>query len=85
MPLTKFSPNLSLPDYLEEVLAPFSWSGVLSREFRDCVLLCLIATNRQEATASLVSSVRLVCFLNKQWVDELTSALTRFAVEGFKK
>lgn len=86
MSLTRFSDSFQLPDYLEEVLAPFSWSGILSRKFRDDVTSCLLASNRKEVTAGFIKALHNIRFLNESWIDEVTSALSRFAEEGgFKR
>lgn len=86
MSLIRFSNSFQLPDYLEEALAPFSWSGILSRKFRDDITSCLLASNRKEVTAEFVTALHRIRFLSESWVDELTSALTRFAEEGgFKR
>lgn len=82
---TKFSRSFSLPGYLEEALAPFSWSGILSDKFRTDIVLCLMASEREVVTADFVTSLRLLKFLDSEWVESLSSALTRFAGEGFRK
>lgn len=83
----KFSPSLPIPDYLEKALAPFSWSGVLSREFRSSIISALMTVpeHRMAVIADLVKAIEVLEFLNDRWKRELTQALLRFAKEGFPK
>lgn len=85
--MNKFSRNLNLPDYLESVLAPFAWSGMLSSAFKDSVLCCLIAPkeNRVEVATDFIRALRLIKFLDPVWVEDLSKAMMRFAREGFER
>lgn len=74
-----------LPDYLEEALAPFAWSGIFSADFRREIIVCIYSTEREEVTSEFIKALRHVKFLDQKWVDELSGALTRFAKEGFPK
>lgn len=78
-----FSNSLALPEYLEDALAPFSWSGILSPELRHSVILVLLASERQSAAEDFIKSIELIKFLDPLWIKHLSDALRRFAVEGF--
>jgi hypothetical protein len=80
----QFSNSFQLPDYLEQALVPFWFSGVLSNKFRDSIVSCIIAVNRKEVTEEFVKSLNLLKFLDIEWRNELSIALLRFAEEGFK-
>lgn len=73
----------NLPEYLEEALAPFAWTGVFSADFRSSIIGCIFATNREEVTQDFVATLKTLKFLDKDWTNELCDALTRFAKEGF--
>ena len=79
---TKFSRSMVLPDYLEEALAPFMWSGILSMGFKDDVLLVLMSANRKEMTESFCESLSKIEFLSREFKDKLIFALRRFVSEG---
>jgi len=81
---TKFSSSFTLPDYLEEALAPFYWSSIFSDKFRTEITLCLMATNREEVTSDFVKSLVTVRFLDQEWKAQLAAALNQFAKEGWK-
>lgn len=85
MSLTKFYRNWNLPDYLEEALAPFSWAGIFSEDFRRSINLCIMAVEREPVIADFVTTLRLLKFLDREWVETLATALTRFGKEGFEK
>lgn len=75
----------NLPDYLENALEPFAWSGVFSADFRSCITSCIFASNRKEVTADFVKTLKTLRFFDSEWIDQLSAALTRFAEEGFTK
>jgi pyrroline-5-carboxylate reductase len=84
---TKFSPNVNLPDYLEEVLAPFSVSGVFSKEFRNAFALVIFSNpeSRPVVASKLIDAITVLEFLSPAFRVKLISALERFGREGFKK
>ena len=75
----------NLPDYLEEALEPFAWTGVFSADFRSSIISCIFATNRKEVTADFIGTLRTLRFFDAEWIEQLCAALTRFAEEGFTK
>lgn len=80
----KFS-QANLPDYLEDALEPFAWTGVFSADFRSSIISCIFATNRKEVTADFVKTLKTLRFFDSEWIEQLSAALTRFAEEGFTK
>jgi len=80
-----FLQNTRLPKYLEDALAPFSWSGILSKEFRNDIVSCIYSTSesREEIIKDFLVSFNTIMFLNAQWKEELRSALIKFGQEGF--
>lgn len=83
----KFSPNHPLPDYLEEALAPFSVSGVFSKDFRTAFIYVIFASNecRERLANELVEAISVMDFLCPLWRDRVCKALTRFGKEGWGK
>jgi len=79
---TKFSRNMVLPDYLEEALAPFTWSSILSMSFKDDVILVLMSDNQKEMVESFCESLSKIEFLSRDFKDKLIFALRRFVKEG---
>jgi hypothetical protein len=82
---TKFLRGVVLPDYLEEALAPFTWSGIFSEQFKDDVILVLMCNNQKEMTELFCESLSKIEFLSKEFKDKLVFALRRFANEDRKK
>lgn len=80
----RFSHNFKLPDYLEEVLSPFSWSAIFSNEFRLSIVNVLMATNPVEAVDNFADSLRAISFLDSDYKSMLISALQHYAKEREK-
>lgn len=80
----QFSHNFILPDYLEEALSPFSWSGILSEEFRISIVGVLMASNPVEATKSFSKSLGAISFLDSHYKAILINALERYAKDRDK-
>lgn len=75
----------NLPEYLEDALEPFAWTGIFSSDFRSSIVSCIFSTDREEVTADFVKTLRTLKCLDATWLNELCEALTRFSKEGFKK
>ncbi len=80
----KFSHNFKLPKYLEEALAPFSWSGVFSKEFKSSISSIIMSDNIFESVEHFILSVSSLNFLSKSYKRTLFEALRKYAKERNK-
>jgi hypothetical protein len=82
-----FLQNVQLPQYLEDALAPLTWAGIFSEQFRDDIVTCILcpSDSREEIIKDFLKSFNTIMFLNAQWKEELRAALIKFGQEGFPK
>ena len=82
---SKFSHNFKLPDYLEEALAPFSWSGVFSDDFRNSIINIIMAVDPVDAANRFSEALMTLNFLDGNYKLKLISAAKRYAQERQEK
>lgn len=78
----KFSNNLNIPDYLEETLSPFAWSGVFSQEFKlSIVNMILNQSGRQEDVEEFKEMLDCLSFLDHDFKVKLVNSFNLFYFE----
>jgi hypothetical protein len=82
--LFHFSTSFQLPDYLEDALEPFAWSGIFSRQLRDNIVSIIMAVDPVDAVRRFREALEPVYFLDSAFKRHLIEALERYAEERSK-